>query len=77
MLATAAEGLRALAVLLSPVVPKATAELWAALGAEPALGGLVDQRLRSAGDWGQLPAGTRVSALEPLFPRIDPDVLDA
>ena len=37
----------------------------------------VDQRLRAAGDWGQLPAGTQVSPLEPLFPRIDPDVLDA
>ncbi|MGN6445598.1 class I tRNA ligase family protein, partial [Amnibacterium sp.] len=77
VLATAAEGLRALAVLLSPVIPGATAKLWAALGAEAALGRLVDQRLRAAGDWGQLPAGTEVTALEPLFPRIDQDVLDA
>ena len=77
VLATAAEGLRALAVLLSPVIPKATGTLWAALGAESALGLLVDQRLRAAGDWGQLPAGTHVSPLEPLFPRIDPDVLNA
>jgi methionyl-tRNA synthetase len=69
--------LRALAVLLSPVIPKATARLWTALGAEPALGLLVDQRLRAAGDWGLLPAGTTVSPLEPLFPRIDQAVLDA
>jgi len=77
VLATAAEGLRALAVLLSPVLPKATTKLWASLGAEPALGLLLDQRLRAAGDWGQLPAGTTVQALEPLFPRIDPEVLNA
>ena len=77
VLATAAEGLRALAVLLSPVLPKATATLWASLGAEAALGGLLDQPLRSAGDWGRLPAGARVTPLAPLFPRIDPDVLDA
>jgi methionyl-tRNA synthetase len=76
VLATAAEGLRALAVLLSPVVPKSTATLWAALGAEAALGPLADQRIRAAGDWGLLPAGTQVSAVAPLFPRIDPDVLN-
>lgn len=77
VLATAAEGLRALAVLLSPVIPKATEKLWSALGAEVGLGVLADRRLRAAGDWGQLPAGTRVAALEPLFPRIDPELLDA
>ncbi len=71
VLATAAEGLRALAVLLSPVIPKATSRLWEALGAEPVLGLLVDQPLRAAGDWGQLPAGTRVTPLTPLFPRIE------
>lgn len=71
VLYTCAEGLRALAVLLSPVMPEATAKLWAALGAETALGALANQPVRSAGTWGQLPAGTRVAALEPLFPRID------
>ena len=71
VLYTAAEGLRALAVLLSPVIPKATAKLWAGLGAHDALGPLDAQPLREAGDWGRLPAGTRVSALEALFPRIE------
>ncbi|MBN9607649.1 MAG: methionine--tRNA ligase [Actinomycetales bacterium] len=71
ILATAAEGLRALAVLLSPVMPQSTAKLWAALGAEEALGALADQPIRDAGRWGQLPAGTRVSSLEALFPRIE------
>ncbi|MDH2445511.1 methionine--tRNA ligase [Amnibacterium sp. CER49] len=77
VLATAAEGLRALAVLLSPVIPKACAKLWAALGAEPALGPLLQQPIRAAGDWGQLPAGTRVGTLEPLFPRIEQEALSA
>lgn len=71
VLNTTTEGLRALAVLLSPVIPKATAKLWAALGAEGALGALTDQPIRDAGSWGQLPAGTTVGALEPLFPRIE------
>jgi methionyl-tRNA synthetase len=65
------EGLRALAVLLSPVMPRSTAKLWDALGAEAALGALLAQPLREAGRWGQLPAGTTVGALEPLFPRIE------
>ena len=77
VLATAAEGLRALAVLLSPVMPKACGTLWRALGAEQALGLLADQPIRAAGDWGQLPAGTRTSPLEPLFPRIEPEALSA
>jgi methionyl-tRNA synthetase len=77
VLATAAEGLRALAVLLSPVIPKATERLWAALGAEPVLGLLLDQPLREAGRWGQLPAGARTAALPPLFPRIEPEALSA
>jgi methionyl-tRNA synthetase len=71
VLYTAAEGLRALAVLLSPVIPQATAKLWEALGASAGLGTLDAQRLRSAGDWGQLPPGATVSALEALFPRIE------
>ncbi|MDQ1609787.1 MAG: methionyl-tRNA synthetase [Microbacteriaceae bacterium] len=71
VLYTAAEGLRALAVLLSPVIPASTTKLWTALGAEPALGGLSEQPIRDAGRWGQLPAGTAVTGLEALFPRID------
>ena len=71
VLYTAAKGLRALAVLLSPVTPQATGRLWDALGVEETLGALVAQPLRDAGRWGQLPAGIRVSPLEALFPRID------
>ena len=71
VLYTCAEGLRALAVLLSPVMPEATQKLWTALGAEEALGSLTSQSVRAAGTWGQLPAGTRVGSLDPLFPRIE------
>ncbi|MFI8631569.1 methionine--tRNA ligase [Microbacterium sp. NPDC077663] len=68
VLYTAAEGLRALAVLLSPVMPASTATLWEALGAP---GELAAQPLREAGTWGQLPAGARVGTLAPLFPRVE------
>lgn len=71
ILATAAEGLRALAVLLSPVMPQATQKLWVALGAEAALGGLREQRIPDAARWGQLPAGAQTQPLEALFPRIE------
>jgi methionyl-tRNA synthetase len=68
VLYTTAEGLRSLAVLLSPVLPVATRKLWTALGAS---GEVQDQPLRDAGRWGQLPAGSVVSPLEALFPRIE------
>ena len=71
ILYTAAEGLRALAVLLSPVTPQAAQKLWVALGAEPALGALLDQSIPTAGQWGQLPAGAQTQPLDALFPRIE------
>jgi methionyl-tRNA synthetase len=72
VLYTTAEGLRALSVLLSPVVPKATAKLWSALAAQ-SLGNLADRPIGEAADWGQLPAGAKIAELEPLFPRIEQD----
>ena len=74
VLYTAAEGLRALAVLLSPVMPIATEKLWIALGAADSLGRLVDQPIREAGAWGVLRPGTTVNALAPLFPRVEQSV---
>ncbi|MEV8266008.1 methionine--tRNA ligase [Microbacterium sp. NPDC076911] len=71
VLYTAAEGLRALAVLLSPVMPVATAKLWTALGADSSLGALQNQPVREAGSWGILQPGTRVTSLVPLFPRVE------
>ena len=68
ILYTAAEGLRALAVLLSPVMPHATEKLWVALGGP---GRLVDQPIREAGAWGVLRPGSSVNGLAPLFPRVE------
>jgi len=71
VLYTAAEGLRALAVLLSPVMPESTEKLWVALGAAESLGRLQDQPLREAGAWGVLRPGTSANGLAPLFPRVE------
>jgi methionyl-tRNA synthetase len=74
VLYTAAEGLRALAVLLSPVMPVSTEKLWIALGAAESLGRLQDQPIREAGTWGALKPGTSVNGLAPLFPRVEQSV---
>ncbi|MGJ0388872.1 methionine--tRNA ligase [Microbacterium sp. CGR1] len=71
VLYTCAEGLRALAVLLSPVMPQSTEKLWVALGAAESLGRLQDQPIREAGSWGVLRPGTSVNGLAPLFPRVE------
>ncbi len=73
VLNTAAEGLRVLAVLLNPVMPRACAIMWSQLGAEAALGPLGAQRVEAAARWGQLPAGCSVTKGEALFPRLAPD----
>jgi methionyl-tRNA synthetase len=70
-LVTAAEALRALAVLLNPVTPKAAAALWESLGAEAMLGPLDTQPVASAASFGTLPAGTTVTKGAALFPRLD------
>lgn len=72
VLYTTAEGLRALAVALSPVIPEATAKLWAALGFTTPL---TDQLIPEAGQWGVLQPGSRVATLPPLFPRIEQDAV--
>ncbi len=59
ILYTAAESLRAVAVLLNPVMPETSRKLWDSLGAEPTLGALADQKVQEAGTWGLLPAAPR------------------
>ena len=72
ILYAAAEALRALAVLLHPVMPKASTDRSGTRSAPTAtLGPLADQRVQDAGRWGQLPAGATVTKAEPLFPRIE------
>ena len=74
ILYTAAEALRAIAVLLNPVMPATCAKLWASLGAEPRLGPLAEQRVPDCARWGLLPAGATVTKGEILFPRLaEPD----
>ncbi|MDQ4138103.1 MAG: class I tRNA ligase family protein, partial [Actinomycetota bacterium] len=66
VLATAVHGLGTLAVLLAPVLPKATAKLWTALGGD---GSPAGQPIHRAHEW---TGSGRVSALESgLFPRIE------
>jgi methionyl-tRNA synthetase len=65
VLNTAVRGLGTLAVLLSPVVPEASAKLWTALNGT---GTVADQPIRTAWQWTGEP---RVSPLEALFPRIE------
>lgn len=71
ILVTAAEGLRALAVLLNPVMPIAAGKLWDSLGAEDYLGALDAQPVATAGEFGQLKPGTTVTKGEALFPRLE------
>jgi methionyl-tRNA synthetase len=68
VLYTTAEGLRLLAVLLNPIVPKAAQKLWVSIGTS--LGELSQQRIQQAA-WGVLPAGTKLGELEVLFPRVE------
>jgi methionyl-tRNA synthetase len=71
ILYTAAESLRAIAVLYVPTMPKSSAALWDSLGAADAIGALDEQDIRDAGRWGQLPAGARLTKGAPLFPRVE------
>ncbi len=69
ILYSAAESLRAVAVLYNAVMPKTATELWDVLGAD-VLGPLADQRVQDAGRWGQLPAGVTLTKGAALFPRL-------
>ncbi|MCL6551357.1 MAG: methionine--tRNA ligase [Acidothermus cellulolyticus] len=73
VLYTAADGLRALAVLLNAVMPRACSRLWEQLGAEATLGPLGSQRISDTARFGVLPAGSRLTKGDPLFPRLAED----
>jgi methionyl-tRNA synthetase len=60
------ESLRIIALLASPVITRAAAELWRRLGLP---GRPDDERLPAAATWGRLPAGATLEKGEPLFPR--------
>ncbi|TMK67874.1 MAG: methionine--tRNA ligase [Actinobacteria bacterium] len=62
------EALRVVALLASPVIPRAAAELWRRLGLPAAP---EDHRLPEAAAWQGSPAGVAVDKGTPLFPRIE------
>jgi methionyl-tRNA synthetase len=66
-----AESLRALAVLLHPVMPATCEILWESLGAQEKLGLIANQKISDVAIWGQLPAGARVTKTPVLFPRLE------
>ena len=66
-----AESLRALAVLLHPVMPATTEILWESLGANKSIGSLGAQTIANVAKWGQLPEGTIVTKTPVLFPRLE------
>jgi methionyl-tRNA synthetase len=66
-----ADSLRALAVLLHPVMPETTEILWRSLGADLTLGPIAEQTISATSAWGLLPAGSRVIKGAVLFPRLE------
>ena len=65
------EALRALAVLLNPVMPTTCEILWQSLGANEKLGAIGNQPIAKVATWGQLPAGSTVTKTPVLFPRLE------
>jgi methionyl-tRNA synthetase len=62
------EGLRWIAILLHPVMPERTAEMWQQLGAP---GKIDDDWTSSLARWGITPPIAQTSLAAPLFPRIE------
>ena len=66
-----AESLRALSVLLHPIMPATTEILWESLGANDSLGAIGAQKVSDIARWGQLPAGATITKTPVLFPRLE------
>jgi methionyl-tRNA synthetase len=71
VLYTSAEALRIVTALAHPVIPEATAKIWSQLGL-----GEVKEFDLSTIKWGQLPPGTRLGKIEPVFPRADKSAIE-
>src|SRR5688500_7966154 len=63
----AAETLRWLAVMLYPIMPEASREIWTQLGLSGSPAEINPANLK----WGELQEGTTIGEVKPLFPRID------
>ena len=66
-----ADSIRALAVLLHPIMPATTEILWKSLGADQSMGPISEQRIGLVANWGQLPEGSTVTKGAVLFPRLE------
>ncbi|HTC93851.1 MAG TPA: methionine--tRNA ligase [Terriglobales bacterium] len=71
ILYTAAEALRIVTALAHPIIPQATARIWAQLG----LGDIRNLKLNDL-QWGQLQLGTKLGTIEPVFPRADKSAIE-
>ncbi len=64
---TAAEAVRLITELVSPVIPESAAKIWAQLGFETSLDSVRTDDLT----WGKLPVGQTIQNLAGVFPRAD------
>jgi len=71
VLYTSAEALRIATALAHPVIPDATAKIWEQIG----LGDIKKLDLNQLA-WGQLPLGTKLGAVSPVFPRADKSAVE-
>jgi methionyl-tRNA synthetase len=71
VLYTSAEALRIATALAHPVMPDATAKIWTQMG----LGDIKKLALAELA-WGQLPLGTKLGDVHPVFPRADKSAIE-
>jgi methionyl-tRNA synthetase len=71
VLYTAAEALRIATALAHPVIPEATAKIWSQMGL-----GDIQKLALSELTWGQLPLGTKLGEVQPVFPRADKSAIE-
>ncbi|MBV8069151.1 MAG: methionine--tRNA ligase [Acidobacteriaceae bacterium] len=64
---TAAEALRWLCILVSPVLPRSAQAIWTQLGFDEPISLARSEDL----SWGRLRCGQRIGAIAPVFPRLD------
>ena len=70
VLYTAAESIRIITALLYPILPYATARIWAQLGLGDIEQAAREGKLKNL-QWGGLQPGTKLGPLSPIFPRAD------
>jgi len=74
ILYTAAESIRVVTALLYPILPYATAKVWAQLGLGDIETAAKNGELKNL-QWGGLKSGTKLGALGPIFPRADKELI--